>query len=206
MRDDPPATGLVARASTGDKQAWDAIVDRYAPLVWSICRRYQLGAADAQDAGQSVWLHLAGQLSNLRDPAALPGWLATTTRHECARVLRAANRPQAAARVLDVGDIPDEQAVILEQELLVAERHAALREAFTHLPPRGQQLLALLIHDPPLSYARISATLGTPVSSIGPLRRRYLHQLRRHPAIAALVNAETASAADERHRPAVVYQ
>ena len=204
MRDDPPVTELVTRARTGNKQAWDAIVDRYAPLVWSICRRYQLGAADAQDVGQSVWLHLVEQLSNLRDPAALPGWLATTTRHECARVLRAANRPQAAALVLDVGNAPDEQAVIPEQELLAAERHAALREALTHLPPRGQQLLALLIHDSPLSYSQISAALGIPVGSIGPSRSRYLHQLRRDPAIAALINAQTASAADERHRPAVV--
>jgi len=120
-------------------------------------------------------------------------------------VLRAANRPQAAAPVPDMGNIPDELAVTSEQELLAAERHAALREALTHLPPRGQQLLALLIHDPPLSYSRISATLGTPVGSIGPLRRRYLHQLRRDPAIAALANAETASAADERYRPAVVH-
>ena len=48
MRDDPSVTDLVTRARTGDKQAWDAIVDRYAPLVWSICRRYQLGGATTQ--------------------------------------------------------------------------------------------------------------------------------------------------------------
>src|SRR5215467_3644962 len=69
MRDHPPVTDLVMRARTGDQQAWDALVERYAPLVWSICQRYQLDAADAQDAGQSVWLHLVEQLDNLRDPA-----------------------------------------------------------------------------------------------------------------------------------------
>jgi hypothetical protein len=26
---------LVTRASTGDQQAWDALVERYAPLIWS---------------------------------------------------------------------------------------------------------------------------------------------------------------------------
>ena len=35
-------TALVTRARTGDKQAWDELVDRYAPLIWSICRRYGL--------------------------------------------------------------------------------------------------------------------------------------------------------------------
>jgi RNA polymerase sigma factor (sigma-70 family) len=186
-------TDLVTRARTGDQQAWDALVERYAPLVWAICRRYRLRAADAQDVGQSVWLRLVQQLGNLRDPAALPGWLSTTTQRECARVLRAA-RPQAVALVPDAGNIADEQAEIPEQELLAAERRATLREALTRLPPRGRQLFTLLTHDPPVPYAQISATLGIPVGSIGPLRGRYLHKLRSHPALAALINAYAASA------------
>jgi RNA polymerase sigma factor (sigma-70 family) len=190
MRGDVLVTDLVMRARTGDKQAWDALVERYAPVVWAICRRYRLSTADAQDAGQSVWLHLVEQLGNLRDAAVLRGWLATTARRECARVLRAAHHPQAAALVPDVGNIVDEQAEIPEQELLAAERHAVLREALTCLPPRGQQLLTLLTHDPPVPYAQIGATLGIPVGSIGPLRRRYLDKLRHHPAITALINAE----------------
>jgi len=40
-------------------------------------------------------------------------------------------------------------------------------------------------------YAEISARLGIPVGSIGPTRRRCLGKLRRHPAIAALINADT---------------
>jgi len=91
-RDDPVVTGLVTRARNGDRQAWDALIDRYAPLVWSICRRRRLEAADAQDAAQTVWLNLVGHLDSLRDPAALPGWLATTTRRECGRILRTARR------------------------------------------------------------------------------------------------------------------
>jgi RNA polymerase sigma factor (sigma-70 family) len=198
MRDFSPVTNLVMRARTGDKQAWDALIERYAPLVWSICRRYRLGDTDTQDAGQSVWLHLVEQLGTLRDPVALPGWLATTTRHECARLLRAAHRPQAAALALDADNIRDDQADNAEQELLAAERHAALREAFTSLPLRYQQLLTLLTRDPPMPYAQISTTLGVPIGSIGQLRSRCLHQLRSHPAIAALINAETATALGHR--------
>jgi DNA-directed RNA polymerase specialized sigma24 family protein len=78
---------------------------------------------------------------------------------------------------------------IAESELLRAERHAALREAFTHLPLAAQQLISMLVQDPPLSYAEISAKLGIPVGSIGPNRARCLAKLRRHPAIAALSNA-----------------
>ena len=75
------------------------------------------------------------QLDKVRDPDALAGWLATTTRRECARVLRAVRGPYAAGYALDAETIPDDQARMAEQQLLVAERHTALRGAFTRLAP-----------------------------------------------------------------------
>jgi len=191
-RNGPSVTELVIRAKYGDKQAWDALVERYAPLIWSICRRYRLGNADAEDVNQSVWLTLVSHLSVLREPAALPGWLATTTQRECGRVLRAARRTQPGGQVLE-DSIADVQAATAEEELLKAERQAALREAFTCLPPGCQRLLAMLIQDPPVPYAQISAELGIPVGSIGPSRARCLAKLRRHPAITALINANVNS-------------
>jgi len=100
-------------------------------------------------------------------------------------------------------NIADEHAPIAEQELLTAERHAALREALTHLPPRCQQLIALLLEDPPLPYAQISARLGIPAGSIGPTRGRCLDKLRRYPAIAALINTEPANVTNEPPRQAM---
>jgi RNA polymerase sigma factor (sigma-70 family) len=129
--DDLVAAGLAACAKGGDKQAWDALVERYVPLIWSICRRYRLGRADADDVGQSVWMCLVDQLDKIRDPAALPGWLAATTRRECWRVAGAARGPNAVACAPDAETTPDGQAEAVEHELLAAERHTALREAFT---------------------------------------------------------------------------
>lgn len=141
-RDDQPVTGLMNRARNGDKQAWDILVDRYAPLIWAVCRRYRLNDADADEVGQNVWLSLVIHLGKLRDPAALPGWLVTTTRRECGRALRAAARaPSSTGQVPDTEATPDQQAVTAEQELLRAEQHAVLREAFSHLPRQGQQRL-----------------------------------------------------------------
>ena len=187
---DPLVIHLVTRARGGDKRAWDSLVEHYAPLIWSICRKYRLGRDDAEDVGQNVWMRLVDQLDKIRDPAALPGWLATTTRRECGRLVRAAHAPGAAACELDTEIIPDGQAEAAGQKLLAAERHAALREAFTCLPPEGQQLIAMLIADPPVPYAQISARLGIPTGSIGPTRSRYLDKMRRHPAVAALINAQ----------------
>jgi DNA-directed RNA polymerase specialized sigma24 family protein len=68
MRNDPVVTDLVTRARNGDEQAWDALVERYAPLIWSICSGHRLGGADADDVGQSVWLQL------VRWPRTFTGW------------------------------------------------------------------------------------------------------------------------------------
>jgi RNA polymerase sigma factor (sigma-70 family) len=189
MRDDLVAS-LVTTARNGDQQAWDALVEQYAPLIWSICRRYQLDDTGAGNVGQIVWLQLLDHLGEVRHPAALPGWLATTTRRECLRVLRAARGPQAAGQTPGAESIAEDQTSTTEQELLLAERHTALREAMADLPLCCRRLIALLIEDPPVPDAEISARLGIPIESIAPNRSRCLDKLRDHPAIAALINAE----------------
>ncbi|HWH01452.1 MAG TPA: sigma-70 family RNA polymerase sigma factor [Pilimelia sp.] len=188
MRDDPTVVALVRRARDGDRGAWDDIVARYAPLVWSVCRRFGLDRADVDDVGQSVWLRLVERLGDLRDPAALPGWIATTTRHECSRVLRAGRRHERLGAAVDSEATADD-APPVDHDLLLAERDAALRAAFAQLPERCQALLRELMRDPPAPYAEISQRLRIPVGAIGPNRARCLERLRRCPALAALTGA-----------------
>jgi RNA polymerase sigma factor (sigma-70 family) len=186
VRDYSVVADLVDGARNGDRQAWDALVERYAPLIWSICRRYGISGPAAEDVVQHVWLHLVESLNDLRDPAALPGWISTTTRRECCRIRRVQGLVADDTQVLE--NLPDGHAKTVEHELLMAERHATLREAFARLPLPFQRLLALLVADPPVSYAEISARLGIPVGSIGPNRSRSLDRLRRDPAIVRLIN------------------
>jgi len=186
MRDDPSVIALVARVCDGDQEAWNELIERYAPLVWSICLRYQLGRQDIDDVGQSVWLLLVEHVRELREPAALPGWLATTTRNECLRVLRAARRLDVEGLPPEDQMPPDSVATMLEQEVIEAELNAALRLAFSELPPGCHDLLSMLLSDPPPGYAEVSAALGMPIGSIGPTRARCLERLRRSPHLAAL--------------------
>jgi DNA-directed RNA polymerase specialized sigma24 family protein len=72
----------------------------------------------------------------------------------------------------------------------VAERNAALRAAFAELPQPCQELLSLLMSDPPPAYAEISARLGMAIGSIGPTRARCLDRLRRSPRLAAVLGDE----------------
>ena len=159
---------------------------------WSGPWRRSLRAPRTGPSGS--WLQLVQQLDRIHDPAALPSRLATVTRRECLRVLSAARGPLAGGYGTDVEIIPDVLAGMAEQELVVAERHAALHEAMRDLPKSGQQLMLLLIEDPPLPYTEISARLGIAVGSIGPTRSRCLNKLRRHPAIAALTDTDSGAA------------
>lgn len=192
MRDDPVVVMLVARARAGEAQAWNQIVDRYAPLVWGICRRYGLSRADAEDVGQNVWLKLHQHLAALRDPAALPGWLARTTYHECLAVLRASQQRRRAEMADESAVSTDGGFAAIEADWERERWRIALRDAFAQLRPHCQALLSLLFEDPPPSYREISERLGMKVGSIGPTRERCLTELRRCPALALLIDAERA--------------
>jgi RNA polymerase sigma factor (sigma-70 family) len=194
VRDDPSVVALVARAAGSDQAAWDELVDRYAPLVWSICLRFELSSQDIEDVGQTVWLRLVEQLGKLREPAALPGWLATTTRRECLRVVKAAQKVEMSGDELEERLSSRTDAAAIEQEIIMAERNALLRAALAELPPRCRQLFSMLISDPPRSYAEISAVMGIPVGSIGPERGRCLKRLRCSEFLAGLSDDEFAGA------------
>ncbi len=192
MRDDPTVTALVTRAAGGDQRAWDEIVERYAPLVWSICRRYRLDRADVDDVAQNVWLRLVEQLSALREPAALPGWLATTTQRECLRVLRVNGQADRRNERLADEMITAAESVEIEEEIIAAEWNRVLCLALDELPLPCRQLLSMLMQEPPVPYAEISKRLGIPVGGIGPSRARCLAKMRRSPPLAALLEAEQA--------------
>jgi RNA polymerase sigma factor (sigma-70 family) len=175
---------LVSRAQEGDQDAWDAIVERFLPLVGAIARQHRLSPADGDDVGQTVWLRLVEHLSGLREPAALPGWIRTTARNECLRLLAARGR----TRVVDPqgGGLDTVTDDLTDAELLAAERRQALRDALAELPEGRRELLLLLLVDPPLAYEEISRRLGIPIGSIGPTRARAFAQLRDTAALRSL--------------------
>ena len=188
MRDDQAVAALVARAAGQDQDAWNELVERYSPMVWGICTRYRLSSQDIEDVNQNVWLRLVEQLGNLREPAALPGWLATTTSRECLRVLRAGCWYDRSSPAPD--ELPDDP--MIEEGIIAAERNAALRAAFAELPPRCRQLLAMCMGETSHSYAEISVILQIPVGSIGPQRGRCLERLRRSNSLRAFTGDEVA--------------
>ena len=176
MDDDLPTATLVERAVHGDALAWDGLVRRYTQLLRAVCRRYGMTGSDADDACGAVWMRLVSSLADLREPATLPAWLATTVRRECLDQLR---RRQRQIPIAVDDQITDEDEPPPDARLLLQERQAVVRNAVAQLPVRERQLLSMLFCDPPTPYVDISAKLGMPVGAIGPTRQRCLARLRR---------------------------
>jgi len=186
----PTIRDLVTRANAGDAAAWNALVDRFLPLVFSVLSRFRMSKADAEDVNQTVWLRLVEHLGDLREADALPGWLATTARREAIRALRKRDRQRPEDPTSWPGfdlDVDPE----IDEELLVDERRHALREGLAELSPERRELLVLLMRDPPLSYAEISKRLARPIGWIGPTRARALEELRGTPALRSMLETES---------------
>lgn len=176
--------GLVRAAADGDAKAWQALVTRFSGLIWSVVRAYRLGNADAADVFQTTWLRLAEYLHRLDNPARVGAWLATTARRESLRVARAAARtvPTAELDLVAMAEADErspERAVLeREQGRQDAQRARLVWAEFQELSERCQQLLRVLMAEPPPSYVEVAAALEMPVGSIGPTRGRCLRQLR----------------------------
>jgi RNA polymerase sigma factor (sigma-70 family) len=181
---------LIQAAVKQNRDAWAAIVVRYTPLLMSVLRGFRLSEADVHDIAQTVWLRLVEHLESLREPRALPGWLATTARNEAIKALKSGTRSTPVANFFDSA-ATDEFAGSVEDDLMRVQRREALLEAFALLNDRDRQLLLLLSSDPPLRYSEIAARLQISIGSIGPTRARALDKLRHSPALLALDAAMT---------------
>jgi RNA polymerase sigma factor (sigma-70 family) len=190
---DVSVTDLVVAAREGDQSAWNSLVVRFTPLVLSVISRYRMNEPDAADVSQTVWLRLVQHLPSLRQPAALPGWIVTTAGNECLRVIRIRQRTASFDPLVEPprnrGTVTQIVSDDIDTDLLADERHEALLTAFAELPDKHRELLALLLADPPLSYAEISDRLGMAIGGIGPTRARALDRLRRSPSLAALIRS-----------------
>jgi RNA polymerase sigma factor (sigma-70 family) len=167
---------VVRAAAAGDQSSWDDLVERFSGLVWHVARGHRLGHADAADVVQTVWLRLVESMSRLREPAAVGGWLATTTRNESLRTLRRSGREVSDD---ELASMPADEDFSPEAMAEAGERQVLVRQALDRLSLRCQTLLRALASNPDTSYAEISAALDMPIGSIGPTRGRCLDQLRK---------------------------
>jgi RNA polymerase sigma factor (sigma-70 family) len=176
---------LIAVCLAGNAEAWDALIERYEALIYSVLVRSGLSQPDADDLFQDVCLILYNHLGDLRDTARLASWLISTAKREVWRLHRR-RKPHPMADLSErewefesaepiaspESPQPEASAIALEEQHLV-------RLAMGQMQERCRQLLALLyMKDPPASYAEVSSQLSLPSGSIGPTRARCLQKLK----------------------------
>jgi len=170
---DRELVSLVRSAAAGDERAFACLVARFDRPLRSIARSYRLSGWDVDDVVQSTWIQFLEHGRALREPAAVSGWLATTARRYCLRLLQANVREVLTEDA--AGEIGCDGR--LDAEVLAAEQRAALDASLSLLTDRQRGLMTLLLDEPDLSYEEVGRRLGLPVGSIGPTRARSLSQL-----------------------------
>jgi RNA polymerase sigma factor (sigma-70 family) len=170
---------LVHECLKGNQEAWEALIDQYKNLIYSIPMKFQLGPDSAADIFQSVCVELLSELGSLREPKALPKWLMQVTSHKCIHL----KRLEARSIPLEQDEEPPEQgepALDAEQILGEAQQEQILRDTIAALPPRCARLVEMLFfQEPPLPYADVADRLGIATGSIGFIRGRCLKRLRK---------------------------
>jgi RNA polymerase sigma factor (sigma-70 family) len=169
-------TAVAPRIEEFDEAAWQEVFRQYGGLLRSLARSFRLTPQESEDAAQTTWLLLVQHASSLRDPARVGGWLRSTMRHNCLRIVRQRGRERLAGGfadwpLVDSGPTPD-------ADMLREERNATLWAAVDSLPMRQRELLRALFASCEPSYEDVSARLSIPVGGIGPTRSRALGRLR----------------------------
>ena len=176
---------LLIACRNGDESSWEALVDRYQRLIYTIPRRAGLDQDQASEVFQDVFVTLLEKIDDINDPDRLHAWLVTAARRKTWRLvtkersLRGVHSDEEdtgeddLAQVVDSNPLPDEVLLQLEEQHRVRTAVAALDE-------RCQNLLTMLYYqtEPP-SYAEIADAFGTSEGSIGPTRARCLKKLLR---------------------------
>jgi len=167
---------LIARCLAGDASAWEALIDAYKRLIYSIPIRYRLSPEDAADVFQLVCLDLYRDLASLREAGALRGWLARVAAHHSLRLKNKRARLVQDDAAFDAIPSPDET----DSAIHLAEQGQLVRDAVGSLPERCREMIRMLFYtDPPPSYDEVAARFGIAKGSIGFIRGRCLQKLEK---------------------------
>jgi RNA polymerase sigma factor (sigma-70 family) len=171
-------TRLVKECLRGEETAWSELVSKYQNLIFSVPIKYGFSQEEAADIFQSVCLDLVNELTSIREPRALAGWLIRVTHNKCFHYMKDKRRYGIPEDNPPEPEIPAEE--IPENKLRELQKEQLLRSALRALGARCQRLVEMLFFEsPPRPYQEIAKSLTLATGSIGFIRARCLDKLRR---------------------------
>ena len=153
---------LIAKAQTGDRNAYGELVRHHHPgvvnVVYRMCGDMELAEDAAQDAFIQAWLHLP----SFRPGTSLRNWLYRIAVNAALDVIR--RGPKQPFADLETLSMPDPQAGP-EAVLLQKERTHAVQQAILSLTEASRAVLVLREYGG-LSYQEIAAALDIPLGTV----------------------------------------
>lgn len=131
---------IVRRAQTGDREAFEVLVEQHAAETYRLTAAI-IGEADARDVAQESFLVAWQQLHRLRDPNAFDAWLRRICVNRSRNWLRSRNRRGRAASLQT--DPAQRMADGRGDFRGAVEARAILEPAFEALSPDQRAVLAL---------------------------------------------------------------
>src|SRR6266403_1658776 len=81
-------TEVIARARTGDTQAWGELYREFAPAIFRFCRRAMPTREDAEDATMEIFMKLRDKLIQYDQTRSFTAWLYKVAANHCWDMLR----------------------------------------------------------------------------------------------------------------------
>jgi len=170
------AKGLLERIAAGDHAAVKECMDVYGGLVWSLARRYNYSAADAEDATQEIFLEIWRSAS--RYDATLGAesvFIATIARRRLIDRLRAAKRRPPTEEFDE--EFTVEASLDAPDSGPLAVDAAIAARALAQLGADQRQILLMGVVDG-LTHSEIATATGKPLGTVKTQLRRGLIKVR----------------------------
>ncbi|MEV7773383.1 sigma-70 family RNA polymerase sigma factor [Kitasatospora sp. NPDC086791] len=136
---------LVLAAQAGDRQAQEALVATWLPLVYNVAGRALGGHADVDDVAQETMIRALDGLDGLRDPDSFRSWLVAITMNQVRR-RHAAGQQQAIGGLDETWEVADPRADFTDLTILrlgLSGQRREVAEATRWLDPDDRELLSL---------------------------------------------------------------
>ena len=159
---------LVARAKTGDRDAFGMLVRRHNGALLAIARAYFASEADAEDAVQEAFVKAYRELGQLAFDSRFAAWAARITKNTCLNILAArSDKVSLAAFASTVKLEPRLGQVYFTPSTLASKSEEAqqLMAAIGRLP-EPQRVVLLLRYIEGMTYDQIAAYLDVPASTV----------------------------------------
>ena len=159
---------LVARAKSGDREAFGELVARHQQAMYAISRAYFASEADAEDAVQDAFVKAFQALAQLNSGRRFAGWVARITINTCLDTLRSRTDKRSLA---DFATSVPLRRRLGQQQLTPAtlasksEDAEMLRAAIGRLPEH-QRVVVMLRYGGELTYGQMADYLGVPVTTV----------------------------------------